>query len=196
MVPEVFAKRLMLLVRLSSHFTTKLAHESADMGATSMICTAAFEALTEARLAVDQNKVELSEAVAVKEAAIKRLRQRMRSLIRELEILMPRDDPRWLRFGLNVPARDPMPQVVHSVVAVANGQGRVDVSWAASPYATRYTVQVRELGETEFSSIATTAALRESLSDLAQGTFVEVRVIAASETDEAAPSQPVTVAVQ
>ncbi|MFN0074915.1 MAG: fibronectin type III domain-containing protein [Prosthecobacter sp.] len=196
MVPEVFAKRLSLLSSLARYFELKPEHESMDMGATAMICEATFEALSAARSAVNFNKSALRTAVLAKNAALKKLRKRMRSLIRELWILLPADDARWLRFGLKLPARLPMPEPVERVTLEATGQGKVFVQWPPAPHATRYRVQMRSMGTAEFTTATTVAEPEAWLQDLPLDEFTEVRVIAANKNGEATPSPTATVMVR
>jgi len=196
MVPEVFAKRLSLLSSLAGYFELKPEHESTDMGATAAICQATFEALSDARSAVNFNKSALRTAVLAKNRALKQLRHRMRSLIRELWVLLPADDPRWLRFGLKLPSRLPMPEPVEQVTLEATGEGKVFVQWSPAQHATRYRVQMRIMGAAEFTAAATVPEPEAWLQDLPLDEFIEVRVIAANKSGEAAPSPAAVVAVR
>jgi hypothetical protein len=195
MVPEVFAKRLSLLSSLARYFEAKPEHESTDMGATAAICQATFEALSDARSAVNFNKSALRIAVQAKNKALKKLRKSWRSLIRELWILLPPDDPRWQRFGLKLPARIPMPQPVEQVTLQATDQGKVLVQWPPPPHATRYRVQWRRMGQAEFINATTVPAPETLLPHLPSGEAIELRVIAANKAGEAAPSPVATVVV-
>jgi hypothetical protein len=195
MVPEVFAQRLSLLSSLARYFEAKPEHQSTDMGATAAICQTTFEALSDARSAVNFNKSALRTAVQAKNKALKKLRKSWRSLIRELWILLLPGDPRWQRFGLKLPARLPMPQPVEQVTLEATGQGKVFVQWPPAPHATRYRVQWRRMGAVEFINAATVHESEAWLQDLLPGESIEVRVIAANKTGEAAPSPVATVVV-
>lgn len=196
MVPEVFAKRLSLLSSLARYLELKPEHESTDMGATAAICQATFDALSAARSAVNFNKSALRIAVVAKNAALKKLRKRMRGLIRELGYLLADDDPRWLRFGLKLPARLPMPEPVEQVTLEATGQGKVLVQWSPAPHATRYRVQWRRIGAAEFLNAATVPDPETLLPHLPSGEAIELRIIAANKAGEAAPSPTTTVMVR
>lgn len=196
MVPEVFAKRLSLLSSLSLYFEQRPEHQSTDMQATAAVCHATFEALSDARSAVNHNKGVLRTAVVAKNAAFKKLRQKMRGLIWELGILLAADDPRWRRFGLNVPASEPMPQPVAEVTLTALGGGRVEVRWPPAPHATRYRVQMRVMGANEFATVSTVHDTETLLKELPPGEFIEMRVIAANQLDEANPSPVAMVVVK
>jgi len=195
MVPEVFAKRLSLLSSLARYFEAKPEHQSTDMGATEVICQATFEALSDARSAVNFNKSALRTAVLAKNKAFKKLRKSWRSLIRELWILLLPGDPRWQRFGLKLPARLPMPQLVAQVMLEATDQGQVLAQWPPAPHATRYRVQWRLMGAAEFINAATVHEPEARLQNLPLGETLEVRVIAANKAGEVAPSPVATVVV-
>lgn len=195
MVPEVFAKRLDLLEQLRLYFTDHPEHESRSMQATAANCAGMHGVLTQARSAVNQAEVRLRQAVIAKDEALVQLRRRMRGLIRELDMVMEPDDPRWKVFGLNIPASGTSPEPVSQVKAEVLGQGRVLLTWPAAPHATRYQVQMREMGHTEFAPLATVHEPEWLLEKDGLGGFIEVRVIAANEVEEVAPSPVTSVAV-
>lgn len=196
MVPEVFAKRLTLLDQLQNYFVVRPEHESLDMQATAGTCAGMHRALSQARSAVDHAGAMLRGAVLAKDKALLQLRKRMRGLIRELDLLMARDDSRWKRFGLNMPAGGTAPEPVTGVKAEALGQGRVQVEWPAAAHATRYRMQVREMGRADFVSVATVHDPQCTLDGQEQGSFIEIQVISANKQDEAAASPAVSVAVR
>lgn len=194
MVPESLAGRQALLTGLAGYLTLFPEKESTDMGTTAAICTATHDAVQAARTAVKRSQTQLRAAVVAKRAALKKLRKQMRSLIRELDIVMAKDDPRWQRFGLRVPASPSMPKAVESVTLTALGGGAVEVSWPRARHARRYRVQLRRAGAAEFENVKTLRGRDTILTSLPVGERLEVRVIAANQLDEAAPS-PVGVVV-
>lgn len=187
MVPEVFAKRLALLAQLAAYFTAKPEHESQDMRATTAICEMTHQSLSGLRADVDHHKSILQNAVQKKNAALKLLRQRLRRVIGELGLVLAADDVRWRRFGLNPPAGEPLPEPVAQVTLTALGQGSLRVQWPPALQALRYHVQSRMMGG-EFATRSTVAGTEALLQDLPPGEFIEVRVIAATAQEEAAPS--------
>lgn len=187
MVPEVFAKRLSLLHKLALHLELKPEHESSDMQATAAVCHATFEALSDARSAVNRSQSALRTAVIAKNQAMKKLRKRLRGLIRELGQLLSPEDGRWRQFGLNRPAQETMPVPVEQVTLTAMGGGQVLAQWPPAPHATRYRVQSRVAGSDEFQAEATVHDKECLLSGKTPGETLEVRVIAANSMDEAAP---------
>lgn len=196
MVPEVFAKRLSLLSRLARYFEATPQHESTDMEATAAICHTTHEALSNARSAVNFNQSTLRTAVTAKNQALKHLRKRWRGLIRELAFLLDDADARWQRFGLKLPARLPLPPPVERVTLTAIIGGKVQVEASPAPHARRYRMQWRRKGTEDFLNAATVPEPEALLKNLPPGETIEVRIIAANKTGEAAPSAAAVVLVQ
>jgi hypothetical protein len=192
MVPESLAGRQAVLSGLAGYLTLYPEKESTDMGTTAAICEATHDAVQAARTAVRMCQTQLRVAVLAKRATLKKLRKQMRSLIRELDIVMAENDPRWQRFGLRIPAAPSMPQAVAAVTLTALGGGAVAVSWPRARHAKRYRVQVRVAGAADFENVKTLRGKDTILTDLPVGQNLEVRVIAANKVDEAVPS-PVAV---
>jgi ribosomal protein S28E/S33 len=195
MVPESLAGRQALLTGLAGYLTLFPEKESTDMGTTAVICAATHDAVQAARTAVRRCQTQLRVAVLAKRAALKKLRKQVRGLIRELDIVMTKDDPRWQRFGLRVPAALSMPKAVEGVTLTALGGGAVEVKWPLARHARRYRVQVRRAGAAEFENVKTLRGRETTLTGLPVGEDLEVRVIAANKLDEAAPSPVAAVRV-
>ena len=195
MVPKRHGQRQTLLNSLAGYFKANPEHESADMGATEAVCRAAFEALSDARSAVNAQKAARGTAVKKKRGGWKALRKAMRGLIRELTQLLPPEDGRWRRFGLKLPARKVMPDAVARVRLTVLGHGFVHAHWPAAPRATRYRVQTRFDGAGEFMDADTVHGTEKLLAGLPQDARLEVRIIAANESDEAQPSPAAAVQV-
>jgi hypothetical protein len=105
-VPRTQDLRYILLSSLGHYFNARPDHESAEMGATAADCEAAWTALHEARLAANEAEFAVTQTIRARRAAVKALRKRCRGLVRELQFLLERDDPRWKSFGLKVPASE------------------------------------------------------------------------------------------
>lgn len=103
-VPRTMDPRYVLLGSLKLYFTATPAHESAEHGATAAQCEAAWKVIHDARLAANLAESAMTTAFRARRAAIKALRKRCRSLVVELWVLLPSDDPRYPSFGLKIPA--------------------------------------------------------------------------------------------
>lgn len=186
-VPESQAKRAALLTRLAGWFRANPSLESADMQATAAVCEAAHAGYQSARTAVNQRKSALRAGVVSKDQALRELRQRYRSVIGELTVLLAEDDARWRWFGLQVPAQRPAPRPVRSAVAERLPDGGWHVSWQRGTHARRYRVQLQRPGGTSFENLATVHGLETSLPamDLPPGSVLQI--IAANDVGEALP---------
>jgi len=186
-VPESQAQRSALLSHLVGWFQSNPALESTDMQATATTCEAAHAAYQAAHTAVNRSKTELRVAVKTKDMAMRMLRDRFRSVIGELTVLLAADDARWRWFGLQVPAQlsTPRPVPAAQVEKLAAGDWRV--TWQRGTHATRYRVQLQRPGETTFENLATVHGFEITLPpmDLLPGSVLQI--IAANEAGEASP---------
>lgn len=186
-VPESQAQRSSLLAQLALWFKANPTLESGDMQATAAISESVHDAYQTARSAVLSSKTELCQAVQQKDAALNRLRDRYRSLISELTVLLSTDDPRWQLFGLNLPAQPSAPRPVPIAQFEWLPQGGLSVSWQRGAHATRYRVQARHAGETDFTHVVTRHNLEAHLPELTPEPGLELQIIAANEVSESAP---------
>lgn len=186
-VPESQAKRAALLSRLAGWFGGHPELESADMQATAADCEAAKTAYQAARAAVNRGKSELRVAVKAKSQALRKLRDRFRSLIDELTVLLAEDDPRWRLFGLHLPAQLSAPRPVPSARAEKLPDGGWWVRWRRGSHATRYRVQLLRRGETTFENLVTVHDLEARLRPMDLPPGGVLRIIAANDAAEAKP---------
>lgn len=195
-VPEVAAARLSLLSYLAAYFKQNPDKESVDMGATAAICHATHEALSDARSAVNRAKSTRRAAVRAKQAAWRQLRKRMRGVVQELKIVLPETDARWLRFGLQIPARTPMPEKVSGVTLQLLAGGSVLIEWPPAAHARRYRVQMKREGlDTDFINVKTLKDTSHLLRSQPGTQALAIRIIAANKTGEAGPSPVARVVV-
>ncbi len=195
-IPDTADERFTLLNDLKEYFTAVPASESADMGATAAACLAAWTALSDARQAAADADSAQTTAFNNRAAAVTALRNRVRGLIQELGKLIAADDPRWEAFGLNIPANPSAPEPVASVTAAALGNGRIEVSWPYATRAVRYRVETFITGvDEEWQNKGSFKDLETNLKGFTAGQTVKVRVIAANDGGDAAPSPEGTVVV-
>jgi hypothetical protein len=123
------------------------------------------------------------------------LRRRLRGLINELDQVITETDARWSAFGFNAPGETQAPEAVQSVVVEPIGPGRVRVDWQESPRAARYLVEVFVAGQDTQFRREETVQDSETVLSLPGVAQVKVRVIAANEAGESAPSAEVETTV-
>ena len=196
MVPDTQDARFTLLDKLKNYFTAVPANESVDMGATAALCGAAWTALSDARQGVANAESALSAAMTTRDAAADVLRKCVRGLIKELEDLIPDDDPRWEAFGLNIPANPSAPEPVASVTASPLGNGRIELNWTYATRAIRFRVETFIVGvDTDWQNKASARDLEIILKLFTPGQQVKIRIVAGNDGGDAAPSPEAVVTV-
>lgn len=137
-VPDTLDKRLRLLRSLELYFQKHPDQEVASQDVTAAEAQARYESLENAVDAVNQSESDAGLKKQARGAADDALEKLMRRLVNELTQLLPADDPRWKRFGLNVPAAPEVPDMPVNV-SVDNGlPGRLLVSCDPVPGANYY----------------------------------------------------------
>jgi hypothetical protein len=145
---------------------------------------------------VDQAESRQTVALSNRDAAVGVLRKRVRGLIDELTILLPNDDPRWEDFGLNIPANPRAPEPVKSITATALGNGKIELVTEYATRATRFRVEQFIVGvDTEWQLKLNAKDLEVVLKGYTVGQVVKLRVVAANDGGNAAPSPEVQVTV-
>jgi hypothetical protein len=123
-----------------------------------------------------------------------KLCKRARGLIGELELLLDDADPRWLDFGLNIPARPAPPEPVQRLDAIPNGPRAVQLAWPRARRATRYRVFARPAAQPDAPAREKTVHdLRAILEDLPWIGELQLWVQAANAAGESAPGPVTTV---
>ena len=195
-VPDSQDERFTLLDSLKNYFTEVPAHESADMGATAALCATAWTNLSNARQAVANAESAQTTAFANRTAAETALRKRVRGLIEELEKLISDDDPRWEDFGLNIPANPSAPEPVASLTLTPASANRIEVNWPYAVRALRYIIEIFIVGvDTEWRTAVNAKDLTAILKGFTAGQTVKVRIVAANDGGNAAPSPEAEVVV-
>jgi hypothetical protein len=135
-------------------------------------------------------------AFTARTAAAETLPSGVRGLIGELRTLMADDDPRREAFGLSMPADPTPPEPVATLTLTPLGSGRVAAAWDYAVRATRFRAEAMIAGvDTDFQNKGSFKALETILKGFTAGQLVQVRVVAANDGGEAAPSPVMTVVV-
>ena len=177
-IPDTQDKRFTLLNSLTSFFTANPSTESVDMDATAALCLAAYTAISNARAAVNAADQTVKDKLALRKAAFKSLRKRIRGLIDEVATLILENDTRYLTFGLNVPANPTAPLAISDLTLTATGGGKIHARWT---YATRMTgTRLRTLRQgidNLWVNAGTAEGLEKTLEGFAPGDVVDVQAI-------------------
>lgn len=101
-IPALADGQLSLLQSLELYFAGHPENEVAGLVDRAMAAEL-LSALGKSIHAVNTAWCEQRQLKAERNVAVSALRQRVQNLYAELKMLMPKDDPRWLEFGFNVP---------------------------------------------------------------------------------------------
>ena len=136
--------------------------------------------------------VSLSTIGQAWDASYATLAQEMRDLIKLLEVSLSKDDPRWLAFGLKMPATNSTPGQPQNLAAHADGAGVMVVQCEAQALATRYRWRMRIVGaQTEYVLAASTTDPMASIREVIPGQTVELLVQAVNGTLQGVASEPI-----
>ena len=116
----------------------------------------------------------------------------MRALIKNLEGKLAKDDPRWLAFGLNMPATSSTPGKPVSLAAHTDDTGAIVVQCDAVALATRYRWRMLLVGvQTEYQLAASTTEPLAAIADVAAGQTVQIIVQAVNGGRQGVASEPI-----
>lgn len=188
-LPETIQERQTLLQALQDFLTNNDSLENAPLNVTATRASQLFEALSTARSMLNNHLNFSGQKQLARNLAVIALRKRMTGLIDELGQLLEDDDPRWLAFGLNMPAAPEVPDIPDAPVLTQVDDDSVMVDWGDVARATRYRVWRLIVGTDEdFVAVATVQDSDATLDNLPSGVTIRIRVTAANDTGESQPS--------
>jgi hypothetical protein len=195
-IPTKIEQRLGLVLSLVKFFTANPSYEVPAMQQTAAEGTALRTAALAAQTALGDAEVALSSIGEAWTKAHEALLSEMRALIKNLEGKLAKDDPRWLAFGLNMPATKSTPgQPVH-VTVQTDEAGAIVVQCEAVPLATRYRWRMLLVGvETDYKLAASTSAPVGVIAGVLPGQSVEIVVQAVNGSKQGVASAPVVYTV-
>ena len=97
---------------------------------------------------LDEQDGLINDAHVEQDKALAALRVRLQGLCGELKQLIGTSDPRWHRFGLNIPAEPEKPAQPDGLEVSSDMPGKALVSCATVPYAKRYRFFLQKAGTT------------------------------------------------
>ncbi|MDB6023812.1 MAG: hypothetical protein JWM68_35, partial [Verrucomicrobiales bacterium] len=138
-------EELLVLVETIHGFLS--ANPTLEMGTiTAAKAQLVFDALSNARSAIDSQKTVVSNLIADRDVKFEALRKGVRDLINELDTLIDPMDARWLSFGLNKPGAEETPDAVVGLIATLIGPTAAALKWPAAARGSFYHVYRRIVG--------------------------------------------------
>ncbi|MCX6855787.1 MAG: fibronectin type III domain-containing protein [Verrucomicrobia bacterium] len=195
-VPRSQGKRFILLSSLAEYFTDNPNKEAPNQNITAATAGARYAAFAQARKNAADKLEEQKTCKAPRDEAFDDLKLTIRLVIDDLGYRLPADDPRWGAFGLSSPNDPDTPESASEVELTVAGSNTVIVTFKHGKRADRHRIFARLLPEeTEFTQHALVHDLSYTFTDLPSGKTLEVKITAANETGEAAPTEAVSVVV-
>ena len=191
-IPVKTEERLGLALSLVKFFTANPTFEVPTMKLTAAQGTTLRDAALAAQNALTTATVELNTIGDEWQAAYEKLVGVMRELIKNLEGKLAKDDPRWLAFGLRMPATSVTPGRPVNVTVQLDETGALVVQCEAVALAKRYRWRTRIAGvqqayQLSASATEPLAVIREVMA----GQTVEVIVQAVNVRSQGVASEPV-----
>ena len=191
-IPTKMEEQLGLALSLVKFFTANPTFEVPSMKLTAAEGTILWNAALTAQGTLTTATVALSTIGDAWQTAYEKLVGLMRELIKNLEGKLKNHDPRWLAFGLNLPAASVAPGQPVQVTAQADESGAIVVQCEPVALATRYRWRTRLVGgQAEYQRAAGTVAPLAVLGNVAAGQTVEIIVQAVNGGRQGVASEPI-----
>jgi hypothetical protein len=145
-IPAKAGDQIGLALSLVGFFTANPSYEVASMGLTAAQGTTLRSAVVTAQGALTAAMAALSTIGNTWTTAYDALTALMRALLKNLEGLLAKDDPRWLIFGLQMPATISTPGQPQNLSAHLDGTGAIIVQCDPVALATRYRWRMLRVG--------------------------------------------------
>lgn len=120
----------------------------------------------------------------------------MRTLVKNLEGKLAKDDPHWLAFGLQMPATSATPGQPLNLSAHTDGTGAIVVQCDAVPLATRYRWRMLLVGvQTDYQLAASSVPPIGTIPGVLPGQTVQLIVQAVNGSLQGVASEPLVFAL-
>lgn len=192
-IPGSIEERLGLAAGLVSFFTANPSFEIASTGATAANGETIYQAAEAAQEGVADAQAALDDAETVRKPATVTLLADMRGVIKNLEAALSKSDPRWLAFGLQIPAMNTTPRKPTGMAAQLDpATGGVFLSCDTQPFGYRFRWRGRVAGSgLPFELMARSTQPLGLTKPVAPGTALEFVVQAVNGSAQSVPSDSI-----
>ena len=137
-IPRGYDELYTLVLTLTGYLAANPTQENAELGVTSAHAQTLFNALAAADTAVTDAEELVLTKRDVRDEKLTAVRKRLSGLCKELSQRLEPLDPRWRKFGFNLPGAATVPAVPQNIVVVPQPLARLQISCDPSPNATSY----------------------------------------------------------
>jgi hypothetical protein len=193
-LPEDMDQIIAMLSATKSFFTNNPTLEVASLNATAAQAQVMLDAITAAQNALASQEMTVESMVNGRDDKAAALRKTISLVIRELSLRLEPMDPRWLRFGLNLPGAEETPDQVLGVKVTLLGPTAAALKWEASARAQYYRIWFKVHGaEGDYTAAGSPADLDFTIENLPANSQIDI-VITAVNTGGASPvSEVITI---
>ena len=191
-VPSQIDQRIGLANSLVEFLTEDPSYEVADLDFTAAYGLGVYTAAVAGQTDVARTEQNLRDSDIVRAEARTTLVRGMRGLIKNLEARLLPNDPRWLAFGLQMPATHTTPAKPQGLTLTLLDGNVIQATCAATALARRYRWRMRQVGPGyTFELVASTTEPVAFISPVPAGVMVEIIVQAVNENLQSVASDPV-----
>jgi hypothetical protein len=191
-VPTRIEDRFGLALNLANFFTANPTFEVASMGVTAAALTTLRNNALTAQQAVLVADSTLKTKGSAWDTAFATLTDTMRSLVNILRATLDDNDPRWLQFGLEMPATNTTPAKPANVTAHLDATGAIVTQCDSVPLATRYRWRMMIVGvDTDYRLAARSVDPMGSITGIMPGQRLQIVVQAVNGNLQGVASEPI-----
>ena len=178
-VPSTITGRIELLKSMQLFLTANPGLEVPALGVTHIAAEAKYTTFSDAATALENAWSDQRAKRVLRDAAVNALRVPLRKLIGELTHLISPSDPRWLDFGLNIPADNSTPEIPQELTVADGAHGHLLAGWERPARAERFYVFKQVVGvDPNYVRARTTTDTQADLNTFVSGQHVMVAVTA------------------
>ncbi len=193
-LPDSVEDVIAMLVATAQFFTNNPTLEVAGMNVTAARAQALLDALTAAQNAFAAQDMAVETAVIVRDGKFVDMKRCIANVVKELTLRLDPLDPRWLRFGLNIPGADETPDTPEAPTATLIGPTAMALKWTAAARAVYYHVYKKVVGvDEDFVLAGSPADLDFTIEGLPANATVEIQISAVNSGGESGRTSSVSV---
>ncbi|MDB6027105.1 MAG: hypothetical protein JWM68_3328 [Verrucomicrobiales bacterium] len=192
-MPDSLEDLIGMLQAIKTHLTTNPTQEVGTV-ITAARAQALLDSLFAAQQAVVSQEAEIESTITIRDEKFEALKKRISNVYQELRMQLAPLDPRWMKFGMNMPGADETPDQVTGLKVTLIGPTAAATKWEASVRAAYYRVYIRVIGvDADYRAIGSPADLDFTIENLPAGATIDVVVTAVNNGGEGARSEVVRI---
>ncbi len=195
-IPAQIGNRIALTNSLAEFLGDNPSYEVASLNVTADYGDSVYQQAMASQNGVETAEQELLDLDTARGTARTTVVGGMSALVKNLEGKLAGNDPRWLNFGLSMPASRVTPAKPTGLALSLSGDDTIQALCDAMPLATRYRWRMRTVGPgNTFKLVASTTEPLALITPVPMGTKVEIIVQAVNDGLQSVACDPVTITI-